>query len=253
MIHWLPGFVLYGLVISYGCSWGLTQRDSVSIPSVEISGMAKIEGDSFLIVSDRKEAAGPGSWLSVLTAGKHGYRISPVDLTGFSHTDQPNDLEAVCTLPRGSDEFLLVESGYYRSKYGRILHIRLHMHRESWSAQLIGWFRPLPLNAAWADGSTPSSEQLEGIGCIQDSLEKTWIILGTRGSLSSPAHLLWGELKELESGHPSFSKQGEQALAFNPLGDRSISTSSLKRSKPILGDSGLVLRLTPESWDPSDH
>lgn len=224
MIQLLSGLALYGLMIASSCSWGITQREttSVSVPSVEISGMTKIERDSFLIVSDKKESAGPGSWLSVLTAGTHGYRFFPVDLTGFGHTDQPNDLEALCALPRGSDEFLLVESGYYRSKYGRILHIRLHMHGENWIAQLIGWFRPLPLNRAWADESTPSADQLEGIGCIKDSRERIWLILGTRGSKSSPASLLWGELKGLESSQPTFTKQGEHHLVLNPLGARSI-------------------------------
>ena len=225
MIQWLSGLALYGLMIASGCSWGVAPRETISVPvpSMEISGMTRIEGNSFLLVSDKKETESPGPRLGVLIVGEDGYRISPIDLAGFSDTDQPNDLEAVCALPRKNHEFLLVESGYYHSKYGRIFYIGLYRHGESWIAQPIGWFRPLPRDSRWKEESTPSSDQLEGIGCIQDSRDRIWLVLGTRGSKSTPAILLWGELKGLDSGQLSFSKQGEHRLEFNPLGDRSIS------------------------------
>jgi hypothetical protein len=96
---------------------------SPSLPSV--SGLGCLPGGDFLAVTDVKnDAKGPGALPPLMRVhpGEKGYAWEPVAVPWPDPDGVPNDLESVAAIP-GTGSFLLVESSYWESRFGRILRI----------------------------------------------------------------------------------------------------------------------------------
>ena len=197
-------------------------KGSLRSANTEISGLVKIKPNGYLFVRDWKAGKHSGHRLAFLELGNTGLLVEDIDTYGLNGEDEPNDLESICSIPDGQDEYLLVESGYTEGKFGRIIRTRVTEEKGIWRAHLLGVFHPTPLNTAWKDLSTPSADQVEGIGCVLDGSNRLWILLGKRGGKGIPGYLIWGEVKDFKSPRPSFILTGEQSLNGNPLADRAI-------------------------------
>jgi len=160
---------------------------------VDISGMAAFGNDQFLVVHDSKnnkvEIHRPRlGVLEIDRAGKTtSYRevlLNAQDWQGVG--GMANDLEAVCRVPHSDDEFLLMESGYYKGRFGRLLHVRLKRPGVEWEVDVLGAL-PLP-----KPESAGLKFNFEGLLCLAGSDGTVQIVLGDRGKgrqrLSS---LLW--------------------------------------------------------------
>ncbi len=224
-LNWLVALVIGLMLALSGCSNAallIFKKNSLSESNTEISGLVKIRPNGYLFVRDWKSGSHSGPRLAYLELSDAGLLIEDMEIDGLSGTDQPNDLESICSIPDGDDEYLVVESGYDRGKFGRILRIRVSEEQATRRAHLLGTFHPIPPHDSWKDLSTPSADQVEGIGCVLDQSNRLWILLGKRGGKGVPAHLIWGEVKDFKSLRPRFVLTGEQLLDQNPLGDRSI-------------------------------
>lgn len=96
---------------------------SPSLPPV--SGLGCLPGGGFLAVTDAKNAAkDPGVLPPLIRVhpGENGYTWEPVAVPWPDPDGAPNDLESVAAVP-GTDSFLLVESAYRESRFGRILRV----------------------------------------------------------------------------------------------------------------------------------
>lgn len=190
--------------------------------NTEISGLVKIRPNGYLFVRDWKSDRQSGPRLAFLDVGDTGLSVKDIEIDGLGGRDQPNDLESICSIPDGQDEYLLVESGYAQGKFGRIIRTKVTEEQGIWRASLLGVLHPTPPNTEWKDLSTPSVDQIEGIGCVLDQSNRLWILLGKRGGKRIPGYLIWGEVKDFKSPRPSFILTGEQSLSGNPLADRAI-------------------------------
>jgi len=223
-IHWV--FLVTGMLLTdLGCSTPGQTVPTQNFPSVSrmgISGMVRVADDAFLIVTDEKQAPGVQPSLGLLRVFEDGYRVQRVEIQGLNETDIPNDLEAVCSVHGKPGNYLLVESGFTKGKFGRIFHITLVFAGSEVTAKVGSTFQPRSMLETWKNGSTPSAEQIEGAGCVSGPGDHVYLILGLRGSAESPAVLQWGEISGWETARPSFVQQGEYIVKANPLGDRAI-------------------------------
>ena len=151
----------------------------------DISGIAPIAKDRYLVVHDSKDK--PGS--------RQRARIGIINISrAKGHEDiaytklqlpaslQPvtSDLEAVCKIPGRTNEFLMAESSYYDGRYGRMFHIRL-----DGDMAILEGSDQLPKNL----------DQFEGMACTPVIDEKVGLIMGQRGgSKDYPSGAIrWGK------------------------------------------------------------
>lgn len=224
-LAWLVTLAIGILLILSGCSNDallISKKNSLSESKTEISGLVRIRPNGYLFVRDWKSGSHSGPRLAFLELSDAGLSVKDIAIDGLSGMDQPNDLESICSIPDGQDEYLLVESGYDQGKFGRIIRTKVTNEQGIWRAHLLGVFHPTFPNTAWKNLSTPSTDQIEGIGCVLDQSNRLWILLGKRGGKGVSGYLIWGEVKNFRSPRPSFLLTGEQSVAENPLGDRSI-------------------------------
>jgi hypothetical protein len=88
-----------------------------------VSGLGCLPGGDFLAVTDAKnDAKGALPPLMRVHPGEKGYTWEPVAVPWPDPDGAPNDLESVAAVP-GTDSFLLVESSYRESRFGRILRV----------------------------------------------------------------------------------------------------------------------------------
>lgn len=191
---------------------GGKSKKFVTNPIPGISGMAEAPDGAYLVVHDAKahKKKQPRVGLLEADADKERLRYRKLDLVDEKKREVfSNDLESVCRLPGQPDEFLLAESGYWKKKFGRIFHVRLHDKKLRVKRTL-----PLPLladnNETQRDG-----DNFEGIACGAAADGKVAIILGERGGTKRyPTGILrWG-FYDPESGD------------FQPAKEKSISVTA---------------------------
>ncbi|HJO92283.1 MAG TPA: hypothetical protein QF753_02685 [Victivallales bacterium] len=191
-----------------------------SIPG--ISGMTKINDNSFLIVRDLKNPIQKGNRLGIVTILKNRINYQPVEVNNWKDKEgTPSDLEAVCGISGTKNEYLVAESGYYKHKFGRVFRIKLFKNDKEWKAEVLNVLRIYEVTLD-RKGSTPSAYQNEGMGCISFN-KKTVLIYTTRGKAEKGklASIIWGEVN---FNNNTFKKMGESTLVVKTLlGDRDCS------------------------------
>ncbi len=132
----------------------------------------------YLVVNDRKNDRDPGPRLGVLTvAADSAYTYTAVQVADWIHPDgEPSDLEGACPVPDDPGCFLLAESGYFRSKFGRVFSVRVRAEAGGFIGEVERVYE-LPRLA----GKEPYN--LEGIVCFRWQ-ERLHVLLADRGQYS---------------------------------------------------------------------
>jgi hypothetical protein len=108
---------------------------------LDLSGLAWVEGDTFLAVHDAKtpdEDDRPRASLLTLTHDARGLTWEPLDLEWPEGVALPSDLESIAAIPDGGG-FLLVESGDDGGPYQRMFHLAPDAEGELAIADVIDW------------------------------------------------------------------------------------------------------------------
>ena len=160
---------------------------------VDLSGMAAFGHDRFLLVHDSKnnkvEIHRPRLGVLILDRANKSsnYRevlLQAQDWQGVG--GMANDLEAVCRVPGARDEFLLMESGYYQGRFGRLLHVRLKRPGVEWQVDVLG---ALPLPQPDRQGL---NFNFEALLCLRGADGTVQVVLGERGAgRQRLSRLLW--------------------------------------------------------------
>ena len=106
-----------------------SSADTIAPPN-GFSGLAQVDGSSFLAVHDHLVCE-DGSRLTLINVRSD---MAPtyfqITIQDWIHTDgQSSDLEAICALPARPNQFILAEAGYWEKQYGRPFHIKLDAQR----------------------------------------------------------------------------------------------------------------------------
>lgn len=203
------------------------------IPS--ISGMVKIPEavNQFLVTHDAKGIMGPR--LGVIDIQKDGPRYQEVEIRNWPLSEAlPNDVEGICTLPERPREYLLLESGFYQKKFGRVIKIRYPGGAIS-GAEYLGSFQPF---AAPPQDTTPRHEELEGIAVVAYE-NITVLLLARRGGREKPddpvetiipGQLIWGSIAGLHAPNPRFTRSGSAPLSHQKaIADRGAADLYVKQ------------------------
>jgi len=242
---------------------------------INFSGMTRIGDNDFLVVHDKKYPRDAGSRVGIVTVNgkektglektRKGQRMGPfsyhpLSIVGWPADENPaNDLEAVCEIPYGNNIYLLAESGYNKGKFGRVFLIQVvKKPGKGWCSTFQGFFCPfaseLPDDKKiMRKYKTPSELQIEGIWCLGTPDDKFMVIFARRGNSSTPAVLVWGDLKFDRSGKPHFEKKGRRDLTKGsaPLGGRGSAALMLRENKKGRGDDWDVWSVA--TVDPDDN
>jgi hypothetical protein len=182
------------------------------------SGMAAINGTTFLSVHDEKSFE-TGNRISVIqTAQDKNVEIWPVHISDWKHEDgRSSDLEAVCRIPNRSEEFLLVESGHWDGKYGRMFHIRFDLSKKPYRARVLG-----VLDLPEFNGKGPNDkegDEIEGVACATINDGAILVFLGERGGSSVyPSGLLRWVTADLNSHTLTWSALGKRGKIIKAPG-----------------------------------
>ncbi|WP_229529056.1 hypothetical protein [Planctobacterium marinum] len=151
--------------------WSFSQAQAVEIG---FSGMARINADSFLVVTDKKGYQ-QGDRLGVLKTRTDAIpEFTAISIADWKHSDgQASDLESVCQIPGKSNEFLLAESGYWKGQFGRLFHIALTI-----PTAVVKTVYQLPMLTGSDDKI--DGDNFEGIVCLEHN-RKFYVVLGERG------------------------------------------------------------------------
>lgn len=145
-----------------------------------VSGMAKLAENAYLVVSDTKVKDCPdkeGPRIGLLTfPNPETYTYEPITVDWSTlKGGRPNDLESICTLAGTPDEFLAVESGYVGWNYARIIRLQATYADGKASIAVTGCIRFLP----WL----PDGSCFEDIEAAQTftRCDETYLLLAKRG------------------------------------------------------------------------
>ena len=122
--------LLIFITLLLSCSFDAGKSEKESLNTLpDISGLSWIEGNLFVAVHDAKNSPAEKdlprlTLVRVPAAGTEGITFNHVDLEFPGADGASSDLESVCSFP-GRKDFLLVESGFYEGKYGRIFHANI--------------------------------------------------------------------------------------------------------------------------------
>ena len=143
-------------------------------PIPSISGMAKINSETYLAVTDKK-AHKKGVRVGILQFNKGAPpQFQPLtDIDWISADGKANDLESVCPYPRKENEYLLAESGYWKGKYGRIFHVTLNNR----TLTVLNIYK-VPQTIESVSGK--NGDNYEGIVCFEKG-KTLYVVLGERG------------------------------------------------------------------------
>ncbi len=213
--------LLFALLLLSACAGSRQQALNIR----DISGMTKIDANTYLIANDQKAHKVSRTHLGVLrfreqtAAGEAPLQYQPVELRNWpAGLSVPSDIEALTALPGDGESILAAESGYYKGDFGRIFHLRLTRNDAQWQAEYLGHFTPF---AAESEGfTTPSAQQIEGVAAFAFGASRIGLILARRGSPKAPAELVWGELKR-DGNALQFAELGRADI---PLGYRRFGT-----------------------------
>ena len=206
---------------SIGCG-AASEAESVPQPSIlsaynnGVSGMAQIDGRRYLAVHDRKSFEN-GFRLSIITAlSDSGVRVEPVTVEEWGDEEgRSSDLEAAYALPGRSNEYLLLESGSWEGKFGRLFHIRLDAPAKSGTVLGVARLPRLADNSAGKIG-----DQYEGMAVVDRGSGRVLVIFGERGgSQKYPNGILrWGML-DLSTHSLTFTDAGTKGIELDAPGE----------------------------------
>lgn len=211
--------VVFALVLLLGCAGGWAEYlDPDTGRPVGFSDLAALDGSTYVVVTDVKshQAGRRLGRLTVPDAGPPQLEMLPLVEWGDPR-GKASDLEGVCALPGHPGEFLVLESGSWQERPGRVFRLRI----EDASATVLA-FHDLPTLAPNDVGRT--GDQYEGLACAtrreeDDRVTAVLLILGERGgSVAHPSgRLRWAEY-DLGQDAISWSDEGETGLAVTAPG-----------------------------------
>lgn len=157
-------------------------EDTNEIPG--ISGMAPIDGSSYLMVLDTKahKKGNRVGVLEILGDGTNSYsslKVKSLD----KGDDRASDLEAIHRIPGRDGEYLAAESGRRANGPGRLFHLALNKEENGVSV-LASW----PLAERVADAMAwdlGDGDNYEGLACWPLADGRIQLVLGERGGSDS--------------------------------------------------------------------
>jgi len=215
-------FLVIALLLSLwlpmsGCST-VHQANEASLPPPSasgISGMAQIDGNSWLVVHDALSFEN-GPRLSIIMLPADAPPVfHPVTVDFWPDPDgRASDLEALCAVPSRPNEYLMAESGTWKGKFGRLFHLRLDTGTNK--AAILGVMK-LPVLAD--NNPQQVGDQYEGIACIEGADGRLLLLLGERGgSQRFPDGVIrWGTI-DLERHELQFTGKGLEGVNVNAPG-----------------------------------
>ncbi len=168
---------------------------------IGIGGIAEIEsgGDTsslFLVIHDHKynkHTANLSRFGIVVVPTKHEtkekVRYIAVNEDWKKFSKKGNDLEAICALPNRKNEFLAIESSYYKGDYGRIFHLTVSESRPFvWDVAVTD----STLIPGFINETTDLS--VEGLSCVANGTDAVHLIIGFRSGSTITNSILWDKL-----------------------------------------------------------
>jgi len=145
----------------------------MSVP--DISGIAPMGADTYLVVHDAKAHKVDKPRIGIVKINRETEKLKYKALA-FSNGPDPitSDLEAICRLPDRPKEFLIMESGYWEGKYGRIFHIEI---------------ADKMVNLIHSEQLPDIEDDFEGMACAEKSDGTVFVILGQRGGEKTSADI----------------------------------------------------------------
>jgi hypothetical protein len=149
--------------------------DFAAIPDAALEALMGTDYErigGFLGVQDTKDYSYEvrpisGIAVTVVTPGA-GAEYHEVAIS-WPEGEPASDLEAVCHLPGRGAQFLVVESGYFGGRFGRVFHIELSYDRGTWTGAILDAAR-LPADA----------REIEGVSCLAQDGDAL-VVFGERG------------------------------------------------------------------------
>ncbi len=182
-----------------------------------ISGMAQIDDSRYLFVRDLKGFES-GARLGVIELSDgQNYSVTDVAEVDWQHNDGPaSDLEAACPVPGVDGEFLLLESGHWEGRHGRLFRISLTQSDNTYSAA-VGHVFELPEFDPKGPGDP--GDEMEGLACASQSDGRVLVILGERGGSDAyPSGLLRWFTIDLGDNSESWTDTGRTGLEVDAPG-----------------------------------
>ena len=169
-------------------------NDSISQTLRGVSGMSLIDQETleseFLYINDFKARPGEDTLkrFGILTTTSNleysGWKASPVDSEDWSRVNDTvgNDFEAICKIPE-TNQFLVVESSYYKGRYGRIIIVEL-LKTKNKTSIIANRAIKLPKDV----------QQIEGLVCVklgQEDGNKILVIISERDGKTNNKTIRW--------------------------------------------------------------
>lgn len=216
-----------------GCVHQAPQNPVLS-PLPGVSGMARVSEGNYLIVQDALIYEPDLPRIGLIKVTDDTFSYARVEVRDWLHAQGPsNDLEGVCQLPGAPNDFLLAESGYWQSQYGRIFHIEVQN-----GVATVKRVLQLPLIADNSEQQV--GDNFEGIACGATNGGDVIVMIGERGgTMRYPRGILrWGTYSP-QAG--SLQWGGQTGIPITPppvwpeTGMRSISDLYLDTSGVLWG------------------
>ncbi|WP_052074417.1 hypothetical protein [Shewanella mangrovi] len=167
--------------LGYALCLLLAATSSASALELGFSGMARMTGDSYLVVQDKKVFE-TGDRVGIFQLSADGQQhYTPLQIDNWRDPDGPSsDLESVCQLPGSQNQYLLAESGYWDGKFGRIFRVELN----GTQANVLQVYHVPKLIPS---GKGKHGDNFEGMLCAKMGAN-TLVILGERGGSKAYRH-----------------------------------------------------------------
>ena len=138
------------------------------------SGMTKIGKTKYLVVLDTKSFQDEER-VALVTINEDGISVDKLKIKDWKHKQgKASDLESVCDVPCTKDEYLLVESGYWNGKFGRIFHVKLKDEK----LKVLEVYKLPGISPGGKDN--PNGDNFEGVACVKNG-KNLYVIIGERG------------------------------------------------------------------------
>ena len=177
------------------------------------SDIAPMDSVTFVVVFDTKGFE-DAPRLGLLTLNEDGVE----SLIGFEGVDwkdpreRASDLESLCAVPARPGEYLVLESGSWEGRPGRVFHLKVSKKE----ARVLG-AADIPILAPNAPGQT--GDQYEGLACTAAEETDILLVLGERGGSDPfPSGVLrWGRF-DLETHAFRWSPGGSRGRSVRAPG-----------------------------------
>ncbi len=184
-------------LILAGVAW--SQPPSVT-PIPSCSGMAAWEPERYLVVHDAKDQETSPRLGLIETRRGCRYQSLEVD---WNDRDLPNDLESIAPVAGETDQFLAVESGYFRRQSLRIFWLQAQR-----SGEVVRW-----KSAATLEMPRPVQE-IEGAATYAFPGGERLLLLGGRGGREGSAGRIFWAWIEAGRKQLRWTKEGLQGIEF---------------------------------------